>query len=170
MAKPTVYLDTTIISAYWFEGKDPIVFTRRLFSRRWWTDERQFFVLYTSIVSEREFRAGRYARQEECIKMNRRLNYLSPNKAVRELGRELLDRHVVPLTKPDDAAHLAVASVHGIDYLLTWNYAHLANPEVQKHLTEICKARGLSTPTLVTPESIPWASHGQRIKRRKDHS
>lgn len=102
--------------------------------------------------------------------MNGRLNYLTISKAVRELGRELLQRGIVPPTKPGDAVHLAVASIHEVDYVLTWNYAHIANPVVQDKLTEIASNRGFSPPFLVSPESIPWSSRGERIKCRKDRS
>jgi predicted nucleic acid-binding protein len=170
MTKPTVYVDTAIISAYWFEGEDLIVSARRLMTRQWWADERKYFMLFTSSESEREFHAGRYPRQNECVRMNARLNYLSLNKAVRTFGQELIELGIVPSAKPSDAIHLAVASIHEVDYLLTWNYAHLANPDVQDKLRGICETHGLSTPFLVSPESIPWASRGERIKRRKERS
>ena len=64
-----------------------------------------------------------------------------------------------------DAFHLAFAVVHRIDYLMTWNQAHLANPEMLPRLSALCRKRGWRAPLLVTPETIPRASLGQTIRR-----
>lgn len=62
------------------------------------------------------------------------------------------------LTLPEkaklDATHLAFAIVHHIDYLLTWNCTHLANPSLQKNLFEFCSYNGLHMPVICTPEYL----------------
>jgi hypothetical protein len=63
---------------------------------------------------------------------------------------------------------LAFATVHGIDYLLTWNYAHLANLDTQGRLREINRRHGWRTPFLVSPETIPKVTLGQVIRRKAD--
>jgi hypothetical protein len=62
--------------------------------------------------------------------------------------------------------HLAVAAAHEVDYLLTWNYAHLANPVTQGKAERLLEGRRLRTPLLVSPESIPQVRLGQQIRRR----
>jgi hypothetical protein len=62
---------------------------------------------------------------------------------------------------------MAVAAAHGMDYLLTWNYSHLANPVSQENLETICRRRELHCPLLVSPESIPQVRLGQTIRRPK---
>ena len=76
MTKPTVYLDTTIISAYWYDGADVASSARRLKTREWWDIERRHFALWSSIVSETEFRTSRFPHQAVCVKMVGRLSYL----------------------------------------------------------------------------------------------
>jgi hypothetical protein len=61
---------------------------------------------------------------------------------------------------------MAVSAAHEVDYLLTWNYAHLANPIAQKRLEAICGELHLRAPFLVSPESIPQVRFGQTIRRR----
>ncbi len=131
MKKPTVYFDTSVISAYWYEGADVAMLARRLHTREWWELERKHFALWASAFGEAELQAGHFPRQVDCLKMIRRLRYLPVTTAVRDLLEELVERGLVPPTKAGDAAHLAVSASHGIDYLLTWNYAHMANPTVQ---------------------------------------
>jgi len=80
---------------------------------------------------------------------------------------ELLQSRIIPETKPGDALQMAISAAHEVDYLLTWNYAHLANPVAQERLEEICRSQGLRAPLLVSPETIPQVRFGQTILRRK---
>src|SRR5947207_519692 len=153
MKKPTVYFDTSVLSAYWYEGADVTVLARRMHTREWWDQEREHFGLWASAFGEAELRAGHFPRQRECLKMIRRLRYLPVTTQVKELLAQLVERGLVPSTKAGDAAHLAISASHGIDYLLTWNYAHMANPAVQDRLNALCKELELIAPLMVSPES-----------------
>ena len=62
--------------------------------------------------------------------------------------------HLMPADAEGDAAHLACASVHGMDVLLTWNVRHLANPLKVDRLQVINRRLGLVTPVLCTPEAL----------------
>ncbi len=53
-----------------------------------------------------------------------------------------------------DAVYLAVSVVHGMDYLLTWNQRHLANPNKRTHLAAICARLNLNVPQIVTPDLL----------------
>ena len=68
--------------------------------------------------------------------------------------------------RPGDAKQLAIAAGHEVDYLLTWNYAHLANPVTQAKAEHLLTRRSLRAPLLVSPESIPQVRFGQQIRRR----
>jgi hypothetical protein len=168
MKKPTVYLETSSISAFWYEGADIPMLARRLHTREWWELERRHFTLWGSAFIEAELQAGAFRRQAECLKMVRRLRYLRVTKRVRDLVDEIVRFQIVPPNKEADAAHLAIAAVHEIDFLLTWNYAHMANPVVQARLEKLCEAWELAAPLMVSPESIPQVRFGQSI-RRKQH-
>ena len=166
MKQPIVYLDTSVISAYWDVSKDVSAMARRVKTRDWWQDERQHFDLWTSMGAETELRTGRFRHQVACLRMVRRIRYLVIDRTVDELVEELLEQRIVPETKPGDAVHMAVAAAHEVDYLLTWNYAHLANPIAQERLAQTCRRRRLRVPLLVSPESIPQVRLGQSVWRR----
>jgi hypothetical protein len=165
--KPTVYLDTSIISAFWYEGADIAMMARRLHTREWWDLERVHFSVWTSAFSEAELKAGIFARQRECLKMVRRVRYLPATTLVKDLKEEIMRWKIVPTNKAGDAAQLAISAAHGVDYLLTWNYAHLANPVVQAQFDNLCDVMGLSAPLLVSPESVPQVRFGQSVRRRR---
>lgn len=70
------------------------------------------------------------------------------------VARRYIDERLVPADIAGDAAHLAAACVHEMDFLLTWNIRHLANPNKLDHLTIINRRLGLLTPVIVTPEML----------------
>lgn len=165
MKKPAIYLDTNIVSAFWYDGTDVAALSRRLATRDWWAAERRHFIVCASSFTELELATGEYPQQRECVRFVRRLRYLPVTKTVRELANEFLAQGVIPREKPGDATHLALAAGHEADYLLTWNYAHVANPVTQSKAEELLSKRGLRVPWLVSPESIPQVRLGQQIRR-----
>ncbi len=152
MNKPTVYLDTSVFSAYWYEGADVTLLTRRLHTREWWELERQHYGVWASAFVEAELRAGEFLRQDECGRMARRLRYLSINAEVTAMMNRIIESGLVPTNKRGDAGHLAVSAFHDVDYLLTWNYAHMANPTSQGRLEALCTRLGLVAPLMVSPD------------------
>ena len=71
------------------------------------------------------------------------------------LAEALVDQRVMPgPAVQGDALHVAVSAVHGIDYLLTWNQKHLANPNKRTHLSVVCARFNLQPPQIVTPDLL----------------
>jgi hypothetical protein len=165
--KPTVYLDTNIISAYWHEGGDVTAAAQRFHTREWWNLERKNFTIYVSVTTINELRAGRFRKQSDCLKMARALPRLCLTLEARHVLDELLKSRVIPEAKSGDALQMAVSAAHAVDYLLTWNYAHLANPLAQERLEAICRKLNLRAPLLVSPETIPQVRFGQTIRRKR---
>jgi hypothetical protein len=166
MKNPVVYLDTNIISAFCYDGADVGALSRRLATRDWWAAERRFYRICASSFTELELATGEYPEQDECLRFVRRLNYLPVTNVVRKLADLLLTHGVIPREKPGDATHLGLAAGYEVDYLLTWNYAHLANPVTQAKTQQLLERHGLREPLLVSPESIPQVRLGQQIRRR----
>lgn len=50
-----------------------------------------------------------------------------------------------------DAFHVSIATVHGVDYLLTWNCKHIANASLRGKIESISRAAGYQTTTICTP-------------------
>lgn len=47
--------------------------------------------------------------------------------------------------------HIAAAAVHGLDYLVTWNCKHIANPAMRGTMEAVCRAAGYDAPVICTP-------------------
>ena len=70
------------------------------------------------------------------------------------LTQAILATGVIPPRAVRDAAHMAVAAVHEIDYLLTWNCKHLANAQIMRKMTLVCETLGWRLPVMCTPEEL----------------
>jgi hypothetical protein len=76
------------------------------------------------------------------------------NLSVRSLAAQFLSRSNLPPKAFDDAVHIAAATVHGLDYLLTWNCKHIANAQIQKKLAQISLDFGYQLPVICTPYEL----------------
>ena len=70
------------------------------------------------------------------------------------LAQRLLDAKAIPQDFPEDALHVAVAVVNGIEYLLTWNYKHLANAGMRSKIEATCRELGYEAVIICTPEEL----------------
>ena len=71
-----------------------------------------------------------------------------------KLTKSIMTSGVLPIKAIRDAAHIAVATVHDVEYILTWNCKHLANAQIAKRIRGICKTEGFAMPTICTPEEL----------------
>ncbi len=79
---------------------------------------------------------------------------LELTESARDLARAILVAGVLPPKALNDALHIAIASVHQVPYLLTWNCAHIANAELYPRIAAVCNRLGLELPILCTPEEL----------------
>lgn len=79
---------------------------------------------------------------------------LDVNAEVENLAKKLIAEKALPTKAATDALHIAVAAVHGINYLLSWNCKHIANAEMQKIIGKVCAENGWKCPEICTPEEL----------------
>lgn len=167
MKKPTVYLDTNVISLLHYDGRDLNALSKRMATRDWFDSESSHFDLWSSFVTENELADGVYRHQEPSLRFVRRLKYVPVVAESRRLALAFMDADIIPASKLGDALQLALACVHDLDYLLTWNYSHLANLVTQERGEKLVSQWGLRMPEMVSPDSIPRVNLGQPIRRPK---
>ena len=71
-----------------------------------------------------------------------------------ELAKGLVAAGIVPAKASEDAMHISIATVHFVDYLLTWNCRHIANAAMRGRIEAACQSMGYATPVLCTPEEL----------------
>ena len=82
------------------------------------------------------------------------LDVLETSSDAESLALAIMDAGILPAKAVRDAAHIAVAAVHGVNYLLTWNCRHIANAKILKRIQTICDDRGFDIPLICTPEEL----------------
>jgi hypothetical protein len=153
--KPKLYLETTVPSYLTSQpSRDLVVAAHQQVTRDWWAARRQDFEMYVSQFVVDEASGGDPAMAAERIEILEGLSLLELTPDVGRLAAHLIGAGVIPAKAATDAAHVAVAAVHGMDYLLTWNCAHIANAAIARRLAENCKQLGFTCPVICTPEEL----------------
>jgi predicted nucleic acid-binding protein len=153
--KESIYLETTVVSYYTSKpSRDIIVLAHQEITWEWWPNAIARFDVFISEVVVEEAGLGNSEAAERRLKVLKDFPHLKLNDKVEEMAKVYMEKLEIPEKSFRDAAHLAVASVHNIDYLVTWNCTHLANGEVIKRLMKINESFGIHTPIICTPEEL----------------
>jgi predicted nucleic acid-binding protein len=146
-----VYVETSIPSFYFTLRTDPESIARMHWTRRWWAEYATRCMLTTSAAVIDELRRGTGERTEDRIGLLANAIVLPITEEVIRIARVYIDRRVMPQDPQGDALHLALASYHKADFLLTWNCQHLANASKFQQIRLVNYELGLATPVLATP-------------------
>jgi predicted nucleic acid-binding protein len=149
--KPRVYIETSIPSFYVETRATPEMVARRQWTQRWWKDERQLYDVVTSEAVLNELSAGDYESKPDALRLLDETPLLKIDTEIIEIVNTYITHKLMPNDALGDAMHLAVASYHNCEFLLTWNCRHLANANKFKHIRRINTMLGLYVPSLVTP-------------------
>lgn len=154
MAKPKVYVETTVVSYLTAKPSgDLIQAAHQKSTRDWWAtrDRFELFVSRAVLAEAARGNAEAAARRMEALREIPSLQF-GPKVAV--LARRLMQGGALPPNARLDAAHVAVAAVNGIDFLVTWNLRHLANAMVRGKIEAMCRDAGTVPPIICTPEEL----------------
>ena len=155
MPDPTVYLETTIPSYLAPRpSRDLVTAAHQGLTWQWWEQERGKYRLFVSPRVWEEAQEGDPDAARRRMDMLAEVAMLEPSSAVDALASEILKRLRIPDKALADAFHLAYAVDYEIDYLLTWNCAHLANGPNLKALATYTHEEGLWLPIVCTPEAL----------------
>lgn len=145
------YIETTIPSFYHEVRTSPEMVSRRHWTRDWWDDYRSQYRPLTSIPVIEELENGEHPNREKCLEMISDLPLLPVPDAISEIVDAYIEHHVMPNDPKVDPLHLALASYHHCQFLVTWNCAHLANANKREHIRHVNALLGLHVPILTTP-------------------
>ena len=151
MIKPCVYVETTIPSFYHEDRTHPGIVARREWTQQWWNGALEHYELVTSPAVLDELAGGTPERSLKRLALVRDLPLLSIELAIAEIVQGYIRHKLMPADPAGDALHLALASYHKCDFLVTWNCQHLANANKFGHIRRVNAMLGLFVPALVTP-------------------
>jgi hypothetical protein len=154
----SVYIETTIPSLLGaFPSRRLEEAERQQATQTWWVMHRRRYELFTSDVVIEECSEGDPLMIAERLKILSDIPVLQSDDSILKLASAFMKSGALPLKAERDAAHIAFSAVHGLDYLLTWNCKHIANPHIQKTLRRVAEKFDLELPVICTPEAMIYA-------------
>ncbi len=155
MAKESVYIETSFVSYLVSKpSRDLITAAHQQITTEWWENKRQDFELFVSTVVLDEARAGDPNYAAMRLQALDGIPVLAVTNEAIQLANQLIQQHALPAKAAQDALHIAIATVHGMDYLLTWNCKHIANAQIRPGIEKSCRQAGYEAPRLCTPEEL----------------
>ena len=152
--KAKVYIETTIPSYLCTRrSRDLIMAANQQMTEEWWDDRNQFD-LYISALVIQEAGAGDPLAAQKRIEQLKDIPELGITDDVESFAGILIQKVPLPEKAKIDALHIAAATLNGMDYLLTWNCAHIANAVLRPKVEAICRELGYEPPTICTPQEL----------------
>jgi hypothetical protein len=143
VVRPTVYLETTIPSDLTARpSRDLVTAARQEITREWWENRRADYDLVLSQVVLDESARGHPDAAYRRLAALDGLPVLGATQEMRTFAEGLIEAGLIPVEAADDAAHIAIETLSGIKYLLTWNFRHIANADVKEEIRAFCLRAG----------------------------
>ena len=152
---PQVYLETSVISYLTSRpSRDLIVAANQQITQEWWQVHRQDFDFFISQLVVQEASAGDEHAAERRLQAIANIPLLTLNEQMVAFAERLVEEGPMPQKAVEDALHIAVATLNGMDYLLTWNFKHIANATMRYKIERICRLAGYEPPIICTPQEL----------------
>ena len=150
--RPTVYVETSVFGYLAMRPSAQLVTAaNQQVTREFWEDHRSRFELFVSLAVVDECMAGDSNAAAERNVFLHGIPVLDVTGEVLSLARSLASGIPLPPKAAVDAVHIAASAVHGLDYLVTWNCKHIANPAMRGTIETVCRAAGYTAPVICTP-------------------
>lgn len=149
-----VYLETSFVSACVSTRTDVASAYQREASLAWWQSERGRHEVLVSDAVINELSDRRFAGREAALAFVEGIPAISVTPAMTALAELLVQKQAMPRPVGGDALHVAMATVAGVDYLITWNVKHLANPKKVQHVNAVCLEFALVAPRIMRPDDM----------------
>jgi hypothetical protein len=153
--KKRVYIETSIVSYLTARpSRDLVQAARQQITNDWWEDRRGEFDLFISQYVLDEAGRGDLTAAQWRLELLSELSLLDAAEETDELGDALITEGPIPSKAAIDALHIAVAAVHEMNVLLTWNCRHLANVELFRDVERVIRSFGYDPPMICTPDEL----------------
>lgn len=150
-----MYIETSVVSYLTARpSRDLIVAAHQQLTHEWWDERRAEFDVVISRVVLEEAALGEPDMARRRLDALEGMPLLPVKPEASALAAALVRRGGLPAKASTDALHIAVASVSGVDYLLTWNCKHIANAQTRRAVSAACRAAGYEPPVICTPEEL----------------
>ena len=157
--KPRVYVETSVVSYLTARpARDIVVAGRQQSTRDWWAAASRRFELVMSELVLEEAGVGDPEAANARLAALAPLGVLGTSAEALRLTQRLVADGAVPPRAAQDAAHVAIAAAiaaaHGVEFLATWNFRHIANAAARRRIEAVCRDSGFEPPVLCAPDEL----------------
>jgi predicted nucleic acid-binding protein len=151
---PGYYLETSVISYLSSrQSRDTVLAARQLCTRDWWAvvDKRNVWIseMVLAEISQGDPQAAQLRRQ-----LVEPLQIVELHASTISLAKRLMQANAVPKSEPEDAMHIALATLAGFEYLVTWNFSHFVSPQAKYKVFKALTDWGYHPALFATPEEL----------------
>ena len=151
----SVYIETSVISYFTSRpSRDLIVAAHQQITHDWWAEVLPHCTPYVSPIVMMEIERGNPEIVRRRVQAVEGMALVEVAGDVTELASQYFARIDLPETARADSYHLALATWHGMDFLVTWNCRHIAGARVRQIVEQVNAERGIHTPEICTPEEL----------------
>ena len=152
--RPTIYVETTVISYLGAEpSRDVVTAGHQQTTRDWWESRARFHLCASQLVRD-EAAAGDASAASKRLVSLEQIGSLEVTEEAVTFADILVRKGVVPESSSADALHIAIAVAAGCEYLVTWNYRHMANAVLRLGIEDCCREQGYEPIVICTPEEL----------------
>ncbi len=153
--KPKIYIETSISSYLTARPSNDIrAMANQNTTIEWWENRRSEFEVFVSEFVIAESSQGHPEASNRRMAAIEGIPELDVTGEVKQLAKALIAEGPIPEQAEIDAYHIAVATVNGMDYLLTWNCSHIANAAMRPKVEAVCRSHGYEPPIICTPQEL----------------
>ena len=153
--KAKAYLETTVVSYLTSRrSRDVVVAAYQEITREWWRDAQDNFQLVASQLVVSEAGSGDPEAARDRLQVLENVELLDATGDAENPAQSLIGSGAVPQQAAEDAAHIAIAAANGVDFLVTWNFRHIANATMRARIEQACRQAGFEPPVICTPNEL----------------
>ncbi len=157
--RPTAYIETSVVSYLTARpSRDVVIAAYQEITREWWRDAPDRFDLVSSALVIAEAKSGDPEAARIRLEALGAVALVDATSDAEGLTQALVDLGAVPRQAADDAAHIAIAVTNGVDFLVTWNFRHIANATMRVRIEQVCRQAGYEPPVICTPNELMEAN------------
>ena len=152
--KRQIYVETSVISYLTARPSKTIIGAAHQQIKLAWWDLRSDYELFVSQAVRQECAAGDPVAAQKRLAALDGIAVLAVTRDMIRLANAFIEQAIIPAKAIEDALHIAVSTLHHVDFLLTWNCRHIANPVIQEKIALHLEELGLFLPIICTPEEL----------------
>jgi hypothetical protein len=153
--KKRIYIETSVVSYFTARpSRDIMIAGHQEATRELWPEFTEKYETYISALVYDEAGKGDPSLAAMRLKAIKSFPMLDIDDEAKVLAEKIIAKRGIPAKYPEDALHIAVAAVNGVEVVVTWNFAHLSNPFTRLAVRRIVENQGYICPEICSPEEL----------------